>query len=95
MNDFPADAWAPHSLLWKTWGDEVLVYNQDSGMTHQITPIAARVIHALERQPATVAQLSEDLARELDVEVDAELCHQVASLLENLNHLGLIRRFSK
>jgi hypothetical protein len=65
-------------LLWKEWGDEVIVFNQDSGITHLISPIAGKVLRFIETSPATAAETN-------------NLLHQAQGLLENLNELGLFR----
>lgn len=96
MSEVSAHRWIASPLLRKNWGDDTLVFNQDSGSTHQITPSAAQVIKFLERcSSATVTDLSEHLAKASGIEVDAELCDQVVSLLENLNELGLVRRIPR
>ena len=82
--------WRSYSLIWKSWAEEYLVFNNASGNTHLLTPIAARALRLLENAPLTVDEIAKKIAAEADVDVDDELVDQVATLVANLDDLGLI-----
>ena len=82
--------WRTYPLIWKSWAEEYLVFNKASGNTHLITPIAARALRLLENAPVTVGEIAKKMATEADVDVDDELVDQVATLVANLDDLGLI-----
>lgn len=83
--------WLSRSLLWKQWADESVVYNIESGNTHLINPIAARILRRLEQQPSTVLQLAEYLAAEVNVDADDEVVQHVQRLISDLDELGLVK----
>jgi len=82
--------WRAAKLLTKSWQDGVVVYNLDSGNTHLLNPIAGQVLKLLAHGPADATSIARQLAGQIDLESDAELDYNVASLLNHLDSLGLI-----
>jgi len=82
--------WRTANLLTKSWPDGVVVYNQDSGNTHLLTPIAGQVLKLLADEPADAPTVARRLAGQIDLDSDLELDYNVASLLNHLDSLGLI-----
>jgi PqqD family protein of HPr-rel-A system len=82
--------WRTANLLTKSWPDGVVVYNQDSGNTHLLTPIAGQVLKLLADAPADAPTVARRLAGQIDLDSDLELDYNVASLLNHLDSLGLI-----
>jgi len=74
----------------KSWQDGVVVYNLDSGNTHLLNPIAGQVLKLLAEAPADATTIARQLARQIDLDSDAELDDNVAGLLNHLDYLGLI-----
>jgi len=83
------------SLLWKQWGDEPVVYNIESGNTHLISSIAAKILRRLDQQPSTLAQVAAYLASEVHIDSDKEVVKHVERLLSDLDELGLIKPFNE
>ncbi len=45
-------------LLWKSWDEEVIVFNQASGQTHLLDALSAEVLRELEQRPRTIIDLA-------------------------------------
>ncbi len=82
--------WQSTKLIWKSWGDEVLVFNVASGNTHLLSPMAAQVLKSLEKLPLTTSQVAQKLALSANLSVDEEISQQVENLILNLDELGLV-----
>jgi PqqD family protein of HPr-rel-A system len=82
--------WKSAKLVWKSWADEVVVYNIVSGNSHLLSPTAVKVLKLLETRPLGTSEISEQLARSENVSVDAEITLQVEKLLSSLDELGLV-----
>lgn len=87
--------WATCPLLWKQWGDEPVVYNVSSGNTHLISPIAAKILRQLTRQPSTSETLAQEIASEVDLESDQELLDRIEGLIHDFDELGLVKPISE
>ena len=93
MTDFERDTWmVPYEskLYWHSWGDEFVVYDGGSGDTHLLDAVGANALQSLEREPATLSELTEKMAASWDLEVQGELSDYLARLLSNLHKLGLV-----
>src|SRR5262249_9723902 len=77
-------------LLWRQWDGEYVVYNPASGDTHLLNPVAAAALQCLEQSPTSLAQLTEWVASELDLESEPELRQHLEKLLTQFEELGLI-----
>ena len=82
--------WRAANLLTKSWPDGVVVYNLESGNTHLLNPIAGQVLKLLAEAPADSTRIARQLADQIYLASDAELDYNVASLLNQLDSLGLI-----
>ncbi|HKZ08189.1 MAG TPA: HPr-rel-A system PqqD family peptide chaperone [Methylomirabilota bacterium] len=72
-------------LHWKHWDDEYVVFDEGSGDTHLLDPLAAEVLKALEEQPADVPALLARLGFVDDREIEAHL----RATLERFRDIGL------
>jgi PqqD family protein of HPr-rel-A system len=86
--------WRASQLFWKSWEDGEIVFNVASGNTHLLTPLAAQVLHKLEKLPASSYELAEALAMNTGLKSDENLVMSVEELLANLDELGLIESIS-
>ncbi|MGZ3252918.1 MAG: HPr-rel-A system PqqD family peptide chaperone [Burkholderiaceae bacterium] len=80
------------ALHFRTWDDEVVVYNSQSGDTHLLGSAAAQILLNLQTTPSDSASLAEELAPHFEVAPSADLPLQIDQLLAELNVLGLIER---
>jgi len=76
--------------MWKSWADEVVVYNIVSGNSHLLSPTAVKVLKLLESRPLGISEISEQLALSENVGLDEEITVQVEKLLSSLDELGLV-----
>jgi PqqD family protein of HPr-rel-A system len=86
----PPVVWKAAPLLTKCWEDGVVVFNIDSGSTHLLNPIAAKVLEYLSQNPAHSSAVADRIAAENNLEADAELNYNIDRLLNYLDSLGLI-----
>ena len=78
-------------LRWREWDGEFVVYNSESGQTHYLNGLAAKVLQYFEAQPASFASLMGDI--ELDDKAAGHaqpLLKQLSDLVNELDELGLI-----
>jgi PqqD family protein of HPr-rel-A system len=80
------------ALHFRTWGDEVVVYNSLSGDTHLLGSATAQILLNLQKAPSDVATLADSLAPFFQVAPGADLPLQIDQLLCELNALALIER---
>jgi PqqD family protein of HPr-rel-A system len=88
-------AWrkAPRSVLrWRQLDGSVVIYDEASGDTHALDPLAAEVLLSLQDQPAVPADLTERVAEAFDVSVDDAFRDGIADALERLSSSRLIER---
>lgn len=81
-----------HALHFRSWEDELVVYNSLSGDTHLLGSAAAHVLLKLRQAPADAASLAESLAPLLQTDLDEELALEIEQLLADLDSLALIER---
>jgi len=69
--------------------DEVIVYNPQSGETHQFNLLALDAFQFLQ-QPATLCLLTEHICTLYQAQNTADLSDQLKSLIDQFDDLGLI-----
>jgi len=87
--------WRTYPLIWKSWAEEYLIFNTVSGNTHLLTATAARALRLLENSPSTIGEIAKKFATDADVDIDDELIDQVATLVANLDNLGLVEPITR
>src|SRR5262245_14509476 len=95
MADDGTQTWGvsqPEGLLWRHWDGEFLVYHPASGNTHLLQPLAAAAVRGLEAGPADAAELARRVAGRLGSAPGPDLVPTLATLLAELDELGLIER---
>lgn len=83
-------SWKTTKLAWKSWGDDVVVFNFSSGDTHLLNPVAAQALKILEQKPLNTHELSQQLASSDRLPTDEQLTAHVEDLLSKLDEMGLI-----
>ncbi len=76
------------ALLWKSWDEEVIVFNLASGQTHLLDALSAEVLRELERRPRTLSELATLLAEHYGLE-PAELGDRLDGICHRFDDLGL------
>lgn len=77
------------SLVYRCWDDEAVLYNDLSGATHLIGPVAICLLEALRAGPAPASDLASAVLAEFEIEADP-LAAELETLLGELSGLGLI-----
>ena len=83
-----------YALSFREWGDEVVVFNQQTGTTHLLGNLASEVLHLLlgEQRGATVDALAVGLTDAADGDGAAEKwAPAIAQVLSDFERLGLAR----
>lgn len=80
----------PSSLLWSSWGDEFVVFDEASGQTHLLDPIKAFVLDALMEGPLEVLRLTPLLSDALVVPAEINLQVLIDAALEQLERSQLV-----
>jgi PqqD family protein of HPr-rel-A system len=88
-------ATAPCDLLWAEFDGEYVVYHLPSGKTHFVNSATAMLIRQVLTVPLDAVAAAEDLAQRENATVEASFLSSVAASLEQLEHLGLVRRFDR
>lgn len=74
----------------QSWDDETVAYHDGSGDTHLLGPVEAAAIRALQRRPANVEGLMQEVAAELNLPADAVLRAHLDALVYEFHKVGLI-----
>jgi PqqD family protein of HPr-rel-A system len=84
-----------HSALhWEDWDEQYAVFDARSGETHLLNTLAALVLRELCNKDLSVRELCEALADQFSLECNEEFLRQVAELITQFHHLGLVERCS-
>ena len=81
---------SPTALSWRSWAGEIVVYDDGSGDTHYLEPLAAEVFERLLEAPADLDELGDRVARSLAVDRDDRLGEAIDAAVDKLRVCGLI-----
>jgi PqqD family protein of HPr-rel-A system len=93
------DSWRPlasHLLAWRQWEDDVVLYNDATGSTHQLGPLGGEVMLCLLRYPAGIdaEALVLDMSARVEIPDELQLGAEVQRALDDLALLQLAARVS-
>lgn len=77
-------------LHWRSWGGETVVYDDVSGETHYLEPLAAEIFEILQISSADTNELTKSVSASLGLERDDELMRAVSAVVVRLSRAGLI-----
>ena len=77
-------------LLWRTWGDESVVFHPESGQTHLLDLVSREGLARLQDTALDPEELCGKMAERLDVANDNELLLYVERLVSRFEELGLV-----
>lgn len=82
----PAD-----SLCWREWDGEIIVFNDLTGNTHLLNPLAGLVLTRFVESRAmfSAADLTESIGQSEAVEQDVALIEAIGEVLDDLERLGI------
>lgn len=75
---------------WRCWDDEAVIYDDMSGDTMKLDVVLTQAFLRLLDAPATQAELTEHLAKQLALDVDRQLERYTAIALERFQRSRLI-----
>ena len=84
----------PHALAWRRFDDEVVIYNDATGSTHQLGVLAGEVMISLLQNDSGLAftALVDDLTSRIDVAGSIDVAAEVRRTLDELSELQLASR---
>lgn len=87
-------ALTPHALAWRRFDDDVVLYNDATGSTHQLGPLAGEVMISLLQNDSGLAfaALVSDLKSRVDVASGVDVAVEVQRALDDLAELQLASR---
>lgn len=78
-------------LHWAGWGDEFVVFNESSGLTHQLDPLRAFVLNLLVESPRTRDQMLSELGSALHIDAPgADIPDVLLTVLSEFQQQGLV-----
>ncbi len=83
---------SPAALSWRSWAGEIVVYDDGSGDTHYLEPLAAEVFERLLDAPADLDELAARVAQSLAVDRDDELAQAIGAVVDKFRACGLVAR---
>lgn len=89
-----AGAWqlcSAGALAWRRWDDEIVLYNDVTGSTHELGMLGAEVMLALIDHPAGIgmADLVANVTAHVELPVDMSCSAEVSRVLDQLVELQL------
>ena len=84
----------PDALAWRRFDDEVIIYNDATGSTHQLGLFAGEVMISLLQSDSGLefATLVDDLTSRIDVAGSVDVAAEVQRTLDELSELQLASR---
>jgi PqqD family protein of HPr-rel-A system len=84
----------PSALAWRRFDDEVIIYNDATGSTHQLSALAGEVMISLLQNGSGLAfhALVEDLTSRIDVVGSVDVASEIQRTLDELSDLQLASR---
>jgi PqqD family protein of HPr-rel-A system len=67
-----------------------VIFDEGSGDTHLLDPLAAELVKVLQESPGEVTTLAHRLVARLDLERDADLTARVRELVDRFAAVGLV-----
>ena len=78
-------------LAWRTWEHETVIYNDLSGDTHLLEPLATFVFGVLSEAPSSMAQLETRAAEAVKFDVPGDvIARRIQDVVSRLQRLSLI-----
>ncbi len=79
-----------NQILLEEWNDEAVVYNSNSGETHQLSRLSVDVLKLIQTQPVSFDALIKSIRILYQVEDNYDLVRQLEELILQFDTLGLI-----
>jgi len=82
------------AITWREYGDGVVLYNDTTGHTHQLSPLASEVLLVLLDHPAglDMAGLLREIDSSIDMPAGISLRKEVERVLDQLEELQVVEQ---
>jgi PqqD family protein of HPr-rel-A system len=77
-------------ILWRSWGDETVLFHAGSGDIHILNSISTEAIKILRNNLFTSTQLAKRVAISLNLPANTDLFSHMTQLVNTLDKMGLI-----
>jgi len=89
--------WVPRAdtLAWRTWDEEIVLFDDRSDETHHFDIATAAVFEMLVAKPASMRDVAAMLADRLQVQTDGELVgmvHEIVRILHDKHIISIKRK---
>jgi PqqD family protein of HPr-rel-A system len=84
----------PYALAWRRFDEEVVIYNDSTGSTHQLGALAGEVMISLLQNASGLAfpALLDDVTSRIDFAGSIDVAAEVQRTLDELSDLQLVSR---
>ena len=84
----------PQALAWRRFDDELVIYNDATGSTHQLGALAGEIMQSLIQNPSgmDLYALVRDLTARVELAGDLDVATEVQRALDDLSELHLAAR---
>ena len=84
----------PYALAWRRFDEEVVIYNDSTGSTHQLGALAGEVMISLLQNSSGLAfpALVDDLTSRIEVVGSVDVAAEIQRALDELSELQLASR---
>jgi PqqD family protein of HPr-rel-A system len=79
-----------NKILLEEWDNEAVVYNSNSGETHQLDGLSVDVLKLIQTQPVSLDTLIESIHTLYQVDDNNDLEYQLKELISQFDTLGLV-----
>jgi len=83
------------ALLIEDWDEEYTVFQPDSGKTHFFNQISMQILIFLDQHPATIEQICNHLAKQLQQNPDKNFSQNIEKILYHFDALGLVNKITQ
>jgi hypothetical protein len=83
---------APQSLAWRQWDDAIVLYNDETGSTHQLGALCGEVMVELLRHPSglAMAAMLRAITDRVEVPASVDLQAEIIRVLDDLSGLRVV-----
>jgi PqqD family protein of HPr-rel-A system len=78
-------------LDWKQWGEDFVVFHENSGNTHHLNLFAATALKSLLGRAASAESLATDTSARLSIPYERSMVDSVNVMLSELKSLGITK----
>lgn len=81
-------------LIWASWEDEHVVFDETSGQTHQLDTLRAFILNAVSDAPQSLNSLCDQMKGAMPFADETKILAAIDAVLHEFETLGLVERVS-